>query len=148
MKTMPNSTKEERLRWIKPILDREISIEDMIKVCPFSERTIKYWLSSFRKYGEKGLEIKSTRPKTQKKETPIRLKERVIELRKETKLSAIKLFWKLRKEGLPIHSRTIGKIIKREGLTRRYRTKKIQYNYVKVPLRIGELVEIDVKYVP
>lgn len=148
MKTMPNSTKEERLRWIKPILDKEISIEDMVKICPFSERTIKYWLSSFRSYGEKGLEIKSTRPKTQKKETPIRLKERVIELRKETKLSAIKLSWKLKKEGSVIHPRTIGKIIKREGLTRRYRTKKIQYKYLKVPLRIGELVEIDIKYVP
>jgi len=45
MKTMPKSTKEEKFRWIKPILDKEISIKDMVKVCPFSERSLKYWLA-------------------------------------------------------------------------------------------------------
>ena len=148
MKTMPKTNSEERLRWIKPIIGKEISIRKMVKVCPFSERTIKYWLTNYRRYGLEGLEPKSKRPKTQPKETSIRLKERIIELRKETKLSALKLSWKLEKEGMHIHSRTIGKIIKREGLTRKYRTKKIQYKYVKIPLRIGELVEIDIKYVP
>jgi len=29
MKTMPNSTKEEKYRWIKPILDKEITIKNM-----------------------------------------------------------------------------------------------------------------------
>lgn len=148
MKTMPNSTKEERLRWINPILDKKISIKDMADVCPFSERTIKYWLSDYRKHGEQGLEPKSTRPKTSPNETPIRIKEKIIELRKETKLAAKKLYWKLEKEDINIKIRTIGKIIKNEGLTRKYRTKKIKYNYVKVPLRVGELVEIDIKYVP
>ena len=148
MKTMPKTTSEERLRWIKPILGRDITIKEMVKVCPFSERTLKYWLAKYREDGIAGLEGRSKRPKSQPKETSIRLKERVIELRKETKLSAIKLSWKLEKEGLSIHPRTIGKIIKKEGLTRKYRTKKIQYKYVKISLRIGELVEIDIKYVP
>lgn len=148
MKTMPNSTQEERLRWIKPILDKEISIKNMVKVCPFSERTIKYWLSRYRERGVAGLEARSKRPKSQPRETSIRLKEKVIELRRETKLSALKLSWRLEKEGLSIHPRTIGKIIKREGLTRKYRTKKVQYRYIKIPLKVGELVEIDVKYVP
>ena len=148
MKTMPKTTSEERLRWIKPILDRDITIRNMVKVCPFSERTIKYWLADYRENGIKGLEKRSSRPKTQPSETSIRLKEKVIELRKEAKLSALKLSWKLRKEGIIIHLRTIGKIIKKEGLTRKYRTKKIQYKYLKIPLRIGELVEIDIKYVP
>lgn len=47
-----------------------------------------------------------------------------------------------------IHERTIGKIIKAEGLVRKYRVKKVKMRYVKVPLLPGELVEIDVKYVP
>ena len=51
MKTMPKSTKEEKFRWIKPILDKEISIKDMSKVCPFSERSLKSWLAAFRKFG-------------------------------------------------------------------------------------------------
>lgn len=148
MKTMPKSTMEEKLRWIKPILDKEITIKNMAKVCPFSERSIKYWLANYREYGLDGLENKSTRPKTNPKETSIRIKEAIVELRNKTKLSAIKLHWKLEKESILIHERTIGKILKREGLTRKYRTRKIKYKYIKVPLSRGELVEIDVKYVP
>jgi len=145
---MPNSTQEERLRWIQPILDKEISIKDMARVCPFSERTIKYWLSNYREHGIKGLETVSSRPKTNPKETPIRIREEVITLRKDTKLCALKLSWRLKEQGIHIHPRTIGKIIKKEGLTRKYRVRKIKYKYVKVPLRIGELIEIDIKYVP
>lgn len=148
MTTMPKSTKEEKFRWIKPILDKEISIKNMAKVCPFSERSLKYWLSTFKKYGIDGLENKSRRPRTNPKETPIRIKETIIELRQKTKLSAIKLHWRLKKENILIHERTIGKLLKNEGLTRKYRTKKIKYRYIKIPLSRGELVEIDVKYVP
>lgn len=145
---MPDTIAEERYRWIKPILAKEISIKNMAKVCPFSERTIKYWLSSYRALGMKGLEVKSRRPKSHPEDTPIRIKERAIELRKETKLGALKLKWKLEKENIRIHERTIGKIIKQEGLTRKYRVRKIQYKYLKIPLQRGDLIEIDVKYVP
>ena len=33
-------------------------------------------------------------------------------------------------------------------MTKKYRTRKIQWKYVKIPLKKGELVEIDVKFVP
>lgn len=145
---MPKSTSEERYRWIKPILDKEISIKQLTKVCPFSERTIKYWLAKYREYGLSGLENKSTRPKSQANETPIRIKERIIELRKENKLCAQKLWYKLNKEKININVRTIGKIIKSEGLVRKYRVRKLKYTYVKVLPNPGELVEIDIKYVP
>jgi len=148
MKTMPETITEERYRWIKPVFEGDISIKDMAKVCPFSERTIKYWLASYRKHGMKGLEPQSRRPKSNPKDTPIRIKERIFELRKETKLGALKLKWKLEKENIYIHERTIGKFIKQDGLTRKYRVRKIQYKYLKVPLQRGDLVEIDVKYVP
>ena len=144
MKTMSNSTQEEKYRWIKPILAGEISIKDMAKVCPFSERALKYWLALYRKYGLAGLQNRSTRPKTHPKETPIRIKERIIELRREKKKCALKLQWDLAEEGINIHFQTIQKIIKKEGLTRKYRVRKIKYKYVRVPLRKGELVEIDV----
>ncbi|MFH1890602.1 MAG: DDE-type integrase/transposase/recombinase [Candidatus Kuenenbacteria bacterium] len=145
---MPQSTKDEKYRWIKPILDREITIKHMVKVCPFSERSLKYWLANYRRYGLAGLENKSTRPKTNPDETPIRIKERVVELRKETQRCALKLKWRLVKEGIKLHKNTIQKIIKKEGLVRKYRVRKLKYKYVKVPLRQGELVEVDVKYVP
>jgi len=148
MKTMPNNNQEEKLRWIEPLLKKEITIKQMSRVCPFSERTLKYWLSKYRKYGMEGLKNKPRKPKSQPNETPIREKERIIELRKKTGLCAEKLNYKLKKEGMGIHNRTIGKIIKAEGLTRKYRIKKFKYKYVKTQPSPGELVEIDIKYVP
>ena len=145
---MSKNIKEERYKWIKPILDKEINIKNLIKVCPYSERSIKRWLSSYRKYGEEGLIPKSTEPKTQLNETPLRIKERIIELRKETKLCAKKIKWRLEKEGIFIHERTVGKILKKENLVRKYRVKKIKYKYIKAERLPGELIEIDVKYVP
>jgi len=120
----------------------------MAGVCPFSERALKYWLANYRKHGLVGLQNKATRPKTNPKETPIRIKERVIELRKEKNQCSRKIQWDLAAEGTDIHFQTIQKIIKVEGLTRRYRTRKIRCKYVRIPLKKGELVEIDVKYVP
>jgi len=148
MKTMPNSTQEEKYRWIKPIIDGEISIKALAKVCPFSDRTLKYWLAAYRKHGLEGLKNRATRPKTHPRETPIRIKERVIEMRKEKKKCALKLQWDLEDEGISLHYQTINKIIRKEGLTRKYRVRKIKYKYVRAPLRKGELVEIDIKYVP
>jgi len=148
MKTMPNNTQEEKYRWIKPILDKEITIKQMVKVCPFSERSLKYWLANYRRDGMSGLTNKSTRPKSHPHETPIREKERIIEMRNKTKLCAKKMNYKLKKEGIDIGIRTVGKIIKQEGLVRKYRTRKLKYKYIKVPLFPGELAEIDIKYVP
>ena len=145
---MPNSTQEEKYRWINPILKKEITIKNMAKVCVFSERAMKYWLAAYRKDGLTGLQNRSTRPKTHPKETPIRIKERIIEMRKEKKQCALKIQWDLEEQGINIHYQTIQKIIKKEGLTRKYRIRKIKYKYIKVPLGKGELVEIDVKYVP
>lgn len=148
MKIMPTSTKEEKYRWIKPLLDKELSIKDMARVCPFSERSLNYWLAGYKRHGLEGLTNKSRRPKTNPKETPIRIKERIIELRKETRLCAVKLTWRLEKEGIVIHKNTVHKIIKAEGLTRTYRIRKLRYKYIRVPLTKGDLMEIDVKYVP
>lgn len=145
---MATTIKEERLRWVLPIARKEVKLVDVVKVCPHGQRSLERWVSNYKKYGEKGLEPKSTRPKTNPKETPIWLKEKVLEMRKGTKLCALKLHWKLEKQGLDIHERTIGKILKTEGLVKKYRIKKVKYKYIKATLEPGELVEIDVKYVP
>lgn len=145
---MSKTIQEERLRWILPIYKKEVRLVDIAKVCPYSKRSLERWLSEYRKYGEAGLIPKSTKPRSNPNETPIRIKESVISLRKETKLCALKLENRLRKRNISIHHRTIGKIIKEEGLTRQYRTRKLKNKYIKVPLRPGELVEIDIKYVP
>ena len=145
---MPKNIKEGRFRWIFPIVNKEVGMADTAKICPHSARSLKRWLKAYRKYGITGLEPKSTRPKTNPKETPIRIKERIIELRKNKKECALKLKWYLEDEGIFLHERTVGKFLKNEGLTKRYRTKKIQYQYVRAEFQSGELIEIDVKYVP
>lgn len=145
---MPKNVLEERLRWVLPIIKKEVKLKDVAVVCPHGKRTIERWVSAYKKYGEAGLVPKSTQPKSNPNETPIRIRERVIELRKETSESAIKLHWKLEKENIVIHQRTIGKFLKKDNLTRKYRIRKIQYKYIKAALLPGELVEIDIKFVP
>jgi transposase InsO family protein len=145
---MPQDIKEERLRWVLPIANKEVKLVDALKVCPHSKRSLERWISNYKKHGVQGLEPKSTRPKTNPNETPIRIKEKVVELRKEKKECALKLMWHLQDEGIQIHFQTIQKIIKTEGLTRKYRTRKPYKEYIRIPLIKGEMVEIDVKFVP
>ena len=145
---MAKTIKEERLRWVLPIVHKEIPLIDAAKVCPYSTRSLERWVTTYKKGGVRALEPKSTARKTQENETPIRIKEHIIELRKQTKKCALKLHWQMEKEGLVVPARTIGEILKREGLVRKYRVKRIKYKYLRATLQPGELVEIDVKYVP
>ena len=145
---MPTTIKEERLRWVLPIINKEIKLTDAAKACPHSQRSLERWLAAYKQRGEAGLEPKSTRPKTNPRETPIRIKERIIKLKKAKNICALKLKWQLEKEGIVIHKNTIQKIIKKENLVRKYRVRKLKYKYIKIPLEKGELVEIDIKYVP
>ncbi|MEX2514507.1 MAG: IS481 family transposase [Candidatus Paceibacterota bacterium] len=145
---MSKSIQEERWRWVEPIINQEIKLTDVAKVCPYSKRSLKRWKKAYLEHGMDGLVPKSTRPKTQPNETPIRTKETVIALRKETGLCAQKLHWRLKKTGLVVPVRTIGKILKDAGLVRKYRKKKVKYKYLKAERQPGELLEIDVKHVP
>lgn len=145
---MAESIKEERLRWVLPLAEGRMAIGEAMKVCPYGKRTLERWLRAYRRGGVATLEPRSTRPRTSPRETPIRIKEAVIALRKKKKLCALKLHWQLGKRGVRIHERTIGKILKAEGLVRKYRVKRMQYKYLKAALQPGELVEIDVKHVP
>ena len=60
---MSKNIKEERFRWISPIINKETTIASLLKVCPYSESSIKRWLRAFREGGIEALEPKSTRPK-------------------------------------------------------------------------------------
>lgn len=145
---MPKNILEERLRWVLPITNKEKKLRDVLKVFPYSERTLKRWLQAYRKGKEKALMPRSTAPKTQPNETPIRIKEEIISLRRKVNLCAKKLHWKLEKQNILVPVSTISKIIKQEGLTKTYRKRKIKYVYIRAQRHPGELIEIDVKYVP
>ena len=146
--SMSKTIKEERIRWVVPIANREIKLTNVVKVCPYGKRSLERWVAAYKQDGEAGLELKSTRPRSHPDETPIHIKERIIALRKETKLCALKLKWRLAKEGIKINERTIGKILNTEGLVRKYRVRRMKYKYITALLLPGDLIEIDVKYVP
>lgn len=145
---MTKTIKEERLRWVLPIVRKEVKLVEVAKVCPHGKRSLERWLAAYREGGETALEPQSTEPKVQPGETPIWIKERIIEVRRKTKKCALKIHWQLAKEGIAIDARTVGKILKKEGLVRKYRVRKIKYKYIRAERQPGELMEIDVKYVP
>ena len=145
---MATTIQEERWRWVKPIINKEMKLVDVARVCPHSERSLKRWKKEYREFGMEGLIPKSTKPKTQPNETPIHIKERIIDKRNQTKLCAKKIHWKLAKEGLVVPVSTVAKILKDAGLVKKYRMKKIKYKHIKVQRLPGELIEIDVKHVP
>lgn len=145
---MAKTIKEERLRWVLPIINKEVKLVELAKLCPYSERSLERWIADYREGGEEALEPKSTRPKTNPNETPLWLKEKIFGIRKETHKCALKIHWDLEDLGIDIDERTVGKLLKIEGLVRHYRTRKLNYEYVRAKLKPGDLVEIDVKYVP
>jgi transposase InsO family protein len=145
---LPITALEERLRWVLPIINKQVKLTDVAKVFSGGQRTLERWVALYKNGGEAELSPKSTRPRSQPNETPIRVKERIIELRRATKLCAKKLNYKLIKEKIEVSDRVIGKIIKTEGLVKKYRIRKLTYKYIKVPLAKGDLVEVDIKYVP
>lgn len=135
------------MRWVLPIISKEIRLVDAVKVFPYGKRSLERWIAAYKKQGEEGLEPKSTAPKSNPGETPIRIKERIKEIRRGKKQCALKIKWDLEDEGIIIHERTVGNILKRENLVRKYRTRRIKYKYIKAERLPGDLIEIDVKYV-
>ncbi len=145
---MTQTLQQERYLWIKPLIQKKLTYAEVLKTCPHSKRSLERWVALFKHGGIEALMPQSTAPHTQPHETPIYLKEEIRILRKRTGLCALKLHWKLEKQGMLIHARTIGKILKQDGLVRKYRTKKTKYKYLRAERKPGELIEIDVKYVP
>ena len=76
---LPKNVLEERLRWVLPIVNKQIKLTEAAKVFPGGKRTLERWVANYKKEGIRGLEPKSTRPKSHPRETPIRTKETIIE---------------------------------------------------------------------
>src|SRR3989338_9858735 len=104
---MAETIQKERLRWVLPIIRNEITLANIAKVCPYGKRTLERWVAAYRQSGAAALEPSSTRPKTNPQETPIWIKERVLALRQKTRVCALKVKWKLAKQGIHLHERTI-----------------------------------------
>lgn len=145
--TLPRDATEERLRWIKPYLGGKRSLKDISELSPFSYRTLKRWVSLFRRYGIEGLVPKSRKPNHHPNEYPGELIQKIRELRLKTQLGPDVLTILLKKEGIKASHSGIGKLLKREGLSRRKRRIQKKERWIPKNVIPGELVEIDVIYV-
>ena len=145
-KIMPKDQVEEKLRWIKPVLEKRLTIDQIALVAPFSRRTICTWLNNYKKYGDKGLINKSTRPHNSPNKTPSWIEEKIIDLNLDFNLGGLKITWELKKQGIYLHERTANRILSRNGLCKRNRPinqQKYHHKQIVVP---GEIIEVDVKY--
>jgi len=145
--TLPNSAVEERMRWIKPYLSGKRSLIDIAEISPFNYRTLKRWVALYRKYGIKGLVPKSRRPHHHPNEYPEGLIDKIRKLRQKTQLGPDVLSILLKKEGARVSHSGIGKLLKREGLSRQKRRIQKKEKWIPKSTIPGELIEIDVVYV-
>jgi len=143
---MPETKQQVRYQWIRPILDKEATIKNIAKICPFSERSLKYWLNKYRRGGFQGLIDESTKPHHSPNKTPGWLRKRILQIKEDKLVGGKKIHWFLEREGIDVAERTINKILKQEGKTRIYRSKR-KYIHRKKKLVIpGEMLEVDIKY--
>ncbi len=145
--TLPKSAMEERLRWIKPYLEGKRSLIDISELSPFSYRTLKRWVTVFRRCGIEGLIPKSRKPHRHKNEYPEEIVQKIRELRLKTQLGPDVLTILLKREGIRTSHSGIGKLLKREGLSRKKRRIQKKEKWIPKSTIPGELVEIDVIYV-
>ena len=143
---MPETNQEIRYRWIKPILEDSLTIKALAEICPFSERTIKYWLASYRKEGLAGLNDKSTRPHTSPNKTPDWIRDRILKIREDYKLGGKKITWQLEKEGITISESTVNRLLRKAGKTRKYRKRRKNIYKKEKITKPGKMIEIDIKY--
>ena len=59
---MAKTIKEERLRWVLPIIRNEVSMVDVAKVFPHGKRTLERWVATYKHEGEPGLESAARYP--------------------------------------------------------------------------------------
>ena len=50
---MAQTIKEERLRWVLPIVMGDMRLVDMAKVCPHSKRSLERWVAVYKRGGDK-----------------------------------------------------------------------------------------------
>lgn len=143
---MPENQIEEKLRWIKPIIDKIVSVDEMTKYCPFSRRTLFNWLKQYKKDGERGLICKSTKPQTNPNITNQQTVEKIIDLHCDKNIGALKIKWLLEKDGIDICEKTIQRILTKHGLVKPKRLINKQRYQRKIITTPGEMIEIDIKY--
>lgn len=138
-----------RARWID-LVEEGYSKVELAKLAGVNRKTLWRWEKKREKFGEEGLAPRSKRPRSCPWQTKDEIVQLVVRLRfsRPRPLGPIPISVKLKKfHGLVIHSRTVAKVLKREGLiTKKTRVKQKESLPRYRATFPGEMVEIDVKY--
>jgi transposase InsO family protein len=148
-------TPEQRIRqryaWFEAA-DRLGNVTVACERCGISRKTFYKWRKRFQvEQGAKtALLDRSRRPHHPHRRVKKALRRRLLTLRRRTHLGPARLRALLVAQGsqhVP-SSVTIAKVLKAAGLTRRHRATTTRYRRVFVVPRPGDLVQLDVKFVP
>jgi transposase InsO family protein len=111
----------------------------------------KWWTRYLHSRGDRqALLDRSRRPHRPRRTVQKALRRRLVQLRRRTHLGPARLRALLLARGVrPVPSApTIAKVLRQAGLTRRHRRRPTRYRRVFVVPRPGDLVQLDVKFVP
>lgn len=144
--TLPANAAEERLRWIQPYLEGKRLLKDISELSPFTYRTVKRWVSAYKKHGLEGLIPQSRKPHSHPKEYPEWMVQKIRLLRQKTELGPDILEILLKREGITASHSGIGKLLKREGLSRQRKRLQKKERWVPKNTIPGEIIEVDVAY--
>ena len=145
--TLPKDAATERLRWLQPYLDGQMTLKDVSELSPFSYRTLKRWIAAYREHGIDGLIPLSRKPHSHPSEYGEEITKKICTLRKKTNLGPDVLIHLLAREGINASRSGIGKLLKREKLSRSRKRIQKKVKWISRKTAPGELVETDVVYV-
>tara|TARA_Y100000310_G_scaffold145997_1_gene145370 strand:+ start:809 stop:1696 length:888 start_codon:yes stop_codon:yes gene_type:complete len=127
-----------------------MSVTEVCNHYGISRKTFYKWYGRYQEAGRDfhALKDRSRRPRSHPRSVPKPVVERVLALRRQTRYGPRRLAYYLSQEGITISVYGVYRVLQRQGLVRKHRSrprKKPQSYSMAVP---GQRVQIDVQYLP
>ena len=117
-----------RLQAVRQYLEGNVRTGDLCRVLGISERTLRRWWRRYEEGGVGGLQYESRRPERSPRQTPTRIEDRILRMRrKHPTWGAKRIHAHLARRGVAIHWRTVHSVLARNGLMVRVRKKPQAY---------------------
>jgi transposase InsO family protein len=147
----PEQQIRQRYAWFE-VADRLGNVTVACERCGISRKTFYKWRKRFAeaRRDRQALRDQSRRPHRARSRVKKALRRRLLTLRQRTHLGPARLRALLLARGVRHvpSAATIATVVKQAGLTRKRRAKPTRYRRVFVVPRPGDLVQLDVKFVP
>jgi len=140
---------KQRLAWIK-MHERGSPVTEVCEHYGISRKTFYKWYGRYQQAGRDfhALKDRSRRPYSHPRSVPKPVAERIVALRRKTRYGPRRLAYYLAQEGMTISVYGVYRVLQREGMVRKRRSrprKKPQSYAMAVP---GQRVQVDVQYLP